>query len=52
VVGNKTAEITLSDGEKVQCEVVIPVNIDPGATYRHLNEKIAKLKAMLPPPLP
>lgn len=46
VIGNKTAEIQLADGEKVQCKVVIPVNILPGPTIEGIKLKIAELKGM------
>lgn len=48
VIANKTAEIALEDGQKVQCKVVIPVNIDPGRTFDHLESEISALRARLP----
>lgn len=44
VLGNKTAELELENGEKVQCKVVIPVDIDFGATSQYLELEIANLR--------
>jgi hypothetical protein len=46
VIGNQVIEITLPNGEKIQCEVVIPVNIDGHATFQAIDAKIAELRAL------
>ena len=49
VIGNKTAEIELEDRAKIQCKVVIPVNIMPGPTIEGVKAKIAELRATRKP---
>ena len=44
VIGNGTIEIQLPNGQKVVCEIVIPVNIDIGRTFDHINQRIEKIK--------
>jgi hypothetical protein len=45
VIGNDFIEILLPDGEKIVCEVVIPVNIDIGRTFEAIDKRIATLRA-------
>lgn len=43
VIGNKIIEVCLPNGEKFDCEVVIPVNIDIGRTYETIDMRVAQL---------
>lgn len=44
VLGNGIIEITLPNGERVDCEVVIPVNIDLRATFKAVDAQIVALR--------
>lgn len=45
VIGNGIIEVCLPNGEKFDCEVVIPVNVDIGRTFEAMDKEIAALKA-------
>lgn len=47
VIGNGIIEIRLPNGDKFDCEVVIPVNIDIGRTFDAMDAQIAALKDRL-----
>lgn len=44
VLGNGIIEVQLPNGEKFDCEVVIPVNIDIGSTFEAMDAKIEALR--------
>lgn len=44
VLGNGIIEVLLPNGEKFDCEVVIPVNIDIGSTFEAMDAKIEALR--------
>jgi hypothetical protein len=46
VIGNGIIEVQLPNGEKIVCEVVIPVNVDIGRTFAAIDERIAALRAL------
>lgn len=46
VIGNGIIEVQLANGEKIVCEVVIPVNVDIGRTFAAIDKRIAALRAM------
>ena len=46
VIGNGIIELQVPSGEKVVCEIVIPVNISIGRTFDAIDKRIAELRAM------
>lgn len=40
ILGNGIIELTFPNEQKVVCEIVIPVNIDIGATFRAIDQRI------------
>ncbi|MGZ3853416.1 MAG: methylamine utilization protein MauJ [Flavisolibacter sp.] len=46
VIGNGQIEIKFPNGEKIVCEVVMPVNVDIGRTFSAIDKKISELQAV------
>ena len=46
VIGNGSMELWLPNGGRVDFEVVIPVNIDIGGTWRNMDAQIAQLRQL------
>jgi hypothetical protein len=44
VIGNGIIEVLFPNGQKLVCEVIIPVNIDPGRTCDAIDRRIELLK--------
>ena len=44
VIGNGLIESNLPNGQTVDCEVVIPVNIDIGRSFKAIDERIQALE--------
>lgn len=44
VLGNGIIEVMLPNGEKIDCEIVIPVNIDLSRTFSAVDKQIAALR--------
>ncbi|MFZ3138894.1 MAG: methylamine utilization protein MauJ [Thermodesulfovibrionales bacterium] len=44
VIGNGIIELQLPSGQKVVCEIVIPVNIDIGRTFESIDQRIEKIR--------
>jgi hypothetical protein len=44
VIGNGIIELQLPSGQKIVCEIVIPVNIDIGRTFESIDQRIEKIK--------
>lgn len=48
VIGNGKMELWLSNGRRMDFEVVIPVNIDIAGTWRRMDQEIQKLEELRP----
>jgi hypothetical protein len=46
VIGNGAIEIWLPDGGRIDCEILIPVNIDIVGTFKNMEAEIASLRAL------
>jgi hypothetical protein len=44
VIGNGIIELQLPNGQKIVCEIVLPVNIDIARTFDHIDQRIEKIK--------